>query len=317
MCDQWKTDPDILSQELSNREWSSFIDSASRMHAAVIVVTGGEPLLRADIFDIIKYIHKKGIASHVCTNGTLLNELIVNRIKDSELNTISISLDSYCAEVHNQIRGVDCFDSVIRGIKLLRRTMPEIKIGINYLISKQNFRNMHRMIPFAEKLKVNQIKFDPIRTNLMYRKKNLSSFGDLLFNKDDLPELYLEIEKLLHAVSKTKLLTTSSTFMKGIINLFKGPPYRMSCYAGYISCAIDALGLVSPCDNFDGKENLRDKPFEEIWKSPAFQHLREKVHNCSSKCWDTTHTELNIRCSGWRFMKQFGQILKEIHFYFS
>lgn len=317
MCDQWKTDPVLISQELSTQEWYSFVDSASRMHAVVIVITGGEPFLRKDIFGIIKFIRKKRISCHLCTNGTLLNKNTVDKLKDSGLNSISISLDSNCAEIHNEIRGVDCFDNVIGGIKLLKRMMPEIKIGINYVISKQNFRNMHQMIPFAEKLGVNQIKFGPIHTNLMHRKKSFSSFRNFLFVENDLPELRLEVDKLIYAASQTKLLTTSSTFMKAILNLYKNHPHRLRCYAGYISCAIDALGKVSPCDNFDGNENLRNKPLEEIWRSSSFQHLRNQVHDCASKCWDTTHTELNIRSSVWGFIREFNQTLKDMRFYFS
>ena len=317
MCDRWKTEKEEEGNELSTREWYSFGDSARDMHAAIITITGGEPFLRQDIFDIIKYFRKQGIASHVCTNGTLLNEVMINKLKDAKLNSISISVDSDCAQLHNEIRGTNCFDIVVNGIKLLRRVMPKLKIGINCVISKKNFRNIYQMVSFAEKLGVNQIKFDPIHTNLMHREKNLSSFDGFLFTKDDLPELRFELNKLIKALSQSKLLTVSTFFLKGIVNLYNGQFRKIPCYAGYISCAIDPFGRVSPCDNFDGNESLRNKSLEEIWKSSSFQRLRQKVHNCTSKCWDTTHTELSIRCSLRRFIQEFGQILKEIGFYFS
>jgi len=85
MCNQWKTDPATLSEELTTREWYSFIDSASRMHVAVIIITGGEPLLRPDIFDILGYIKKKEIACHLCTNGALLNKATYFLSNDSNL----------------------------------------------------------------------------------------------------------------------------------------------------------------------------------------------------------------------------------------
>jgi len=315
MCDQWNTDPALASEELSASEWYSFVDSARRMRAAVIVITGGEPFLREDLCGIIKYIRKKNIACHVCTNGTLLNKDTVNRLKGSGLNSITISLDSDCAEIHNQMRGADCFDGIVKGMGLLRRTVPEVNIGINCVITKRNFHNIWRMIPFAEKLGVDQIKFDPVHTNLMHRKKDLSSFAGLLFDKDDFPELRPEINKLIHAASQTKLLTNSPAFMKGILNLYGRRFRRLRCYAGYISCAVDALGRVSPCDNFDGCESLRSKPLEEIWKSPNFNSLREKVDNCNYGCWDSTHAELNIRCSTSGFLKEFSQILREMNYY--
>jgi len=317
MCNQWKTDPATLSEELTTREWYSFIDSASRMHVAVIIITGGEPLLRPDIFDILGYIKKKEIACHLCTNGALLNKATIDRLKSSRLNSISISVDSERAQMHNEIRGSDCFDTVIKGIKLLRQAMPEVNIGINSLITRKNFQDINRMVSFAENLKVNQIKFAPIHTNLSHKRKEVSSFGDLLFIEDDLPQLRLEINKVIRAASRTKLLTTSLSFMEGIPNLYDSQYCRVPCYAGYISCTVNALGWVSPCEDIEGNENLRSKSLEEIWRSSSFQQLREQVHNCMSKCWDTTHTELNIRCSLRGFVKEFRQVLKEINFYLS
>ena len=297
MCNQWKIAAGAPAEELSSREWYSFVDSAKHMHAAVIAVTGGEPLLREDIFDIIKYIRKNQISCHLCTNGTLLNELNVLRLKESKINSISVSLDSDCAQIHNRMRGIDCFDAVVRGIKLLRSTIPGLKIGINQVVTKINFRNMDRMIPFAESLKVDQIKFDRVHVNLMHRHRPLTDSDSLVFNKDDLPDLQREIAKLINAVSKTRLLTSSLTFMEGMADLCSAKMPRLDCYAGYISCAVDAFGRVSPCDDFDGEESLREKNLETIWQSASFQKLRQRVHSCNSSCWDTTHAELNIRCS--------------------
>lgn len=315
MCDQWKTDPALFFKEISTKEWFTFIDSANRMHAVAIVITGGEPLLREDIFDIIKYIRSKRIACHVCSNGTLLDKIAVGKLRESRLNSISVSLDSCYAEIHNKMRGVECFDSVIEGIKLLKRDAPGIKVGINCVITKMNFSGLYRMIPFAESLGVGQIKFDVIHTNLRHKQKPYTSFDGLVFEKGDIEYLRPELVNLMKAISKTKLLTNSNTFINGTLSLENEKVPRTSCYAGYISCAIDAFGWVSPCDNLDSKENLKDMPFEKIWSSESFQKLRQSVNNCKSKCWDTTHAELNIRCSNLGFLKEFGQIYKEMRFY--
>jgi MoaA/NifB/PqqE/SkfB family radical SAM enzyme len=315
MCKQWKTKQEDSARELSAREWFLFVDSARRMHAAVIVITGGEPLLREDLFEIIKYIRKNKIACHLCTNGTLLNEFNVRRLKDSGVNSVSVSLDSDCAQIHNKIRGIDCFDQVVEGIKLLRAYAPELRIGINYVVTRINFRNLDRMLAFAQLLKVNQIKFDRVHTNLMHRGMPISDSAELIFIKEDLASLKQEVGKLMNAASKIKLLTNSHTFLEGISVLSEAKALRLDCYAGYISCAVDAFGRVSPCDNFDGEESLRQKPLEQIWQSSSFRRLCQKVHNCDSPCWDTTHTELNIRCSGRYFVKELGQIIKEMRFY--
>lgn len=315
MCNQWKTSQEESTQELSTKEWFSFIDSARRMHAAVIVITGGEPLLREDLFDIIKYIRDNKIACHLCTNGTLLNESNVRKLKDSGVNSVSVSLDSDCAQIHNKLRGTDCFDAVVEGIKLLRASAPALRIGINYVVTRINFRNLDRMIYFAQLLKVDQIKFDRVHTNLTHRGIAIANSAELIFTNDDLVSFKHEVGKLINAACKTKLLTNSRTFFEGMPVLSQAQAPGLDCYAGYISCAVDAFGRVSPCDNFDGEESLRDKPLEKIWQSSSFQKLRQKVHNCGHLCWDTTHTELNIRCSGRYFAKELCQIIKEIQYY--
>ena len=123
-----------------------------------------------------------------------------------------------------------------------------------------------------------------------------------------------EAAKLIKAASQADLLTNSRTFLEGVTLPWAQAP-RLDCYSGYISCAVDAFGWVSPCDGLHGEENLRQKPLEKIWQSPSFQRLRSRVHNCDNPCWDTTHTELNIRCSGKYWIKEFRQIFKEMVFY--
>ncbi|MBN1384650.1 MAG: radical SAM protein [Elusimicrobia bacterium] len=315
MCDQWKTCTPHPSGELPTEEWYSVIDSAEKMHTMVISLTGGEIFLRPDVFRILEYIRKKGIACHICTNGTTLNESVISKLADSKPNSISISLDSYRADIHNELRGTNCFDTVINGIRLLKKIIPDIKTGINYLICRKNFRDMDRMITFAEKLGVDQIKFAPIHTNLQHRNKPLQTFEDLLFTKEDIPALEIEIKKLIHASSHSKLQTISATFAKGIPAMYDGQRKKFPCYAGYISCSINPLGMVSPCIDMTGTESVREKLLEDIWHSASFQQLRNKVNTCSQNCWDTTNTELNIRCSTQGLISEFGQILKDIRFY--
>ncbi|MBP7089140.1 MAG: radical SAM protein [Candidatus Omnitrophica bacterium] len=315
ICDQWKVNAELFSKELSTEEWFSFIDSAKRLNAAVIVITGGEPFLRPDLFEIIKYIKKNKISSHICTNGTFLDKVTVNKLKEAKPDSISVSLDSYSADIHNLLRGVDCFEKVIQGIKLLKTYEPKIKVGINCAVSKKNFRDLYKMVPFAESLGVDQIKIDLIHTNLRHRNKSLDSFAEFIFQENDASELKSEIDKYIHTALRSKLLTNSATFLKGIGNSSKNYCLRYSCSAGYLSCAVDPLGRVSPCDDFEGQDSLRNKPLEEIWKSPSFNALRLKVQNCTLKCWDSTHAEVNIRSSFRGFLQEFRHILRELRYY--
>lgn len=314
MCDQWKTNHETYSKELSTEEWFSVVDSAAKMNTMVIAITGGEPLLRPDIFQIIGYVNKHKIDCHLCTNGSLLNETNVEKLRYSPPTSVSISLDGNKAEIHNELRGFDCFDKTVKGIKLLKRHIPKIKIGINYLVCKKNFMNMAEMVPFAESLGADKLNVQLIHTNLQHKYKPLKSFDGLLFTKEDIPYLKLEITKFIRAISKTNLKTLSKTYINGISNILNKNYNKFPCYTGYVSCVIDPFGMISPCEDIDGVESIRDRSLEDIWKSSSFQELRNKVHNCYN-CWDTTHTELNIRCSIKGLVQEFGEIIKDINYY--
>ena len=318
MCDQWKIkniNNGSLSEELSTEEWFSVIDSAAKMHTLIINVTGGEPLFRPDIFKILERIHKKGMKSHLCTNGTLLNKATVEKLMHSPPTSISVSIDSHEAKIHNELRGEDCFYDTVSGLKLLKEKMPRTKIGINHLICKKNFKSISKMVPFAESLGVDRLNIELVHTNLQHKNKPLESFKGFLFSKGDVPKLKSEIKKFINVISKTNLKTISKTYIDGIPKILNGNNNVLPCYAGYVSCVIDPFGRVSPCEDFDGIGNVRGKPLEDIWRSSSFQKLRKEVRACTSNCWDTTHTELNIRCSMKCIVQEFGQILNDMDYY--
>ena len=314
-CDQWETPPELISQELTKNEWFQFVDTLKELHPLVVIITGGEPLLREDIFEIIRYVNKRGIYTHICSNGTLIDENIAKELRNSGLNSISVSLDSFDSKVHNTLRGIECFDEVVNGINFLKRYAPKIKVGINVVINRLNFRNLYKIFPLAERLEVDMVRFDGIHTNLAHRKKPLHTFDGLLFQKEDIPELLEELNKLIRTACKSKIGTNSKIYLKKLKDYFQGNLKSLKCYAGYISCAVDALGNVSVCDNFDGCESVKNKSISDIWYSVSFHKMRERVHTCNEKCWDTTHGELNIRCNFTYCLFNFRNIIKEFRFY--
>lgn len=314
MCDQWKCSPENFDKELSSERWCGLIDELADMKASVIAITGGEALLRGDIFSIIEHIRKRGMSSHLCSNGTLLSRDVVVALRESGLTSVSISLDSDSADIHNSLRGVDCFDRVIEGIKILRAEAPEIRIGINCVISKKNLRGLRRIVRFVKKLGVMLIKFDPIHTNLMHRVKPRESFDGLLLDTEDVPALINEIEHIRTIAAQEGVTTNSERFFNGMTSTVEGHCPTMPCYAGYISCAVDAMGRVSVCDDFDGCESIRDKSFRQIWMGAAMDEQRRKIANCPG-CWDTTHAEINLRCLRPWSIANLKQISRDLKFY--
>ena len=279
-------------------------------------ITGGEALLREDIFDILAHADGLAMSTHLCTNGTVVTEEIARRLNQCGVNSVSVSLESHRPEIHEELRGKNTFESACNGIRLLLKHTPKARIGINYCITAKNFRGAHKMVQFAEEMGVHQLKFAPIHTNLQHRHRTLPLEDELVFSKEMLPELEEETEKLAQAVEKSKLDTTSTMFLAGIPSLY-GEQNSFYCFAGYVSCAVSPSGMVTPCCDMDSQLSVKDRPLEEIWHSKEFAAIRKKVHTCQSPCWDTTNAELSLRLRLRSLWSHFGQTWRDIGFYIS
>lgn len=280
--------------ELTTGEWKAVIDSAANdLGTTLAVISGGEALLRKDVFEIARYATDAGISIHFCTNALLLTEETMHQLRDSGVTTVSFSLDGPDAATHEYLRGSNTFPPALDSLRRFREIAPDIKIGINFVITRQNYRSMLEMVAFAESLGVNQIKFAPIHMNLLHRRKKAEEYGDLIFQPADITALKAELLRLREVCRRSYLITTSDAFFEGIPDLYVSPRH-VRCYAGYAICSINPAGYVAPCSDMDSTFNVREQPLADIWHDPDFQKLRENVHTCSAACWDTAYTELSL-----------------------
>ena len=300
--------------ELTTQEYKELLGSAARLGTSFVSISGGEALLRNDIADIVRYADEMGMAPHLCTNGLLLTEERIITLRDAGVAAISISMDSYEAALHDLLRGENNFRKTEEALRLLRRTAPHIQVGINYLITRQNFRHLDQMVDYAEGLGVHQLKFSPIHTNLLHREKPQESFQELLFREEDLPELEEALNRLKVRCKSTRLITTSAAFHDGIVPFFRNREH-FRCYAGYAVCAIGPQGQVAPCCDMDSRFSVKDRPLHEIWRDSNFHKLRLQVHQCSVPCWDTTNTELSLRLHPPSALRNIRAFWKDFRFY--
>jgi MoaA/NifB/PqqE/SkfB family radical SAM enzyme len=106
--------------ELTTNTIKLLIDDLSQMGVTEVCFSGGEPLLRHDILEIVCYAHIKGLVARLITNGILLNEHMVANLKCAGLNWCSLSMDSPRSQAHDTFRRyLGCYDKVIEGLRLL------------------------------------------------------------------------------------------------------------------------------------------------------------------------------------------------------
>jgi AdoMet-dependent heme synthase len=139
------------SGELDTAEAFRLLDQIAEIAKPIIILTGGEPLLRDDIFDIAAYGTKIGLRMVMAPNGTLVTEPIAKKLVDSGIKRISVSLDGATRESHDKFRKVEgAFDGALNAMKIAR------KIGLDFQVNTTITKTNLDQIPKIQQLAVEQ-----------------------------------------------------------------------------------------------------------------------------------------------------------------
>lgn len=314
MCGLCELREQSTLSELTTEEWFSVLDSASRLGTMIISISGGEPLLRKDLEEIIYHAELRNIATHLCTNGSMIDERRAISLRESRLRTISFSLDSADPQIHDTLRGPFQFESTLEGIHTIRAKAPRIKISINTVITRLNYKGLSRLVELAKALGAYQIKFAPLHTNLLHRYKHDSVWRQFFIPPEEVVELKRELQLAQVLCKKYRILTTSYTFYQGIPQSIIAPnPF--TCYAGFLDCIITPDGRVGSCCDYESPLSVRNQTLEQIWYSPKFHSNRLLVCQCKKYCWDTTNTEFSLRLDPATFVRELPTMWREFLFY--
>ncbi len=141
------------SGELDTQASYRLLDQIAQIGTPIIILTGGEPLLRPDIFDIAEYGTNKGLRMVMAPNGTLITEAVAKRLAAVGIQRVSISLDGAAQRSHDRFRGVEgAFEGALRGIEWIKNA--GIEFQINTTITKTNLDE----IPKIQHLLLNWVR---------------------------------------------------------------------------------------------------------------------------------------------------------------
>ena len=146
---------DVDTLEL--KEIYRIIDEFADNNVPVILLSGGEPLIRDDIFDIIKYIASKNIRISLSTNGSLIDQVTACKLKSMGISYVGISLDG-TREKNDDFRGmIGAFDNALRAIENCHRVGQ--KVGLRFTLQKNNYKDVPNILNLMEEMKVDRICF--------------------------------------------------------------------------------------------------------------------------------------------------------------
>src|SRR4030043_399952 len=268
--------------ELSTQEVFRVMDEIASFSKPVIILTGGEPLLRPDIFELASYGTATGFRMVMATNGTLLNEEIVQKMKTSGIQRISISIDGPTPETHDAFRKVKgSFEGSLRGIEMAKR--GGIEFQINTTITQANLQRIPDILRLAvelgavalhifllvptgrgKELKDQEISAQDYEKTLHWFYEQINKVP-LQLKATCAPHYYRILRQRAKKEGKK-----STPKPHGLDAMTRG------CLGGISFCFISHVGQVQPCGYLElNGGNVREKHFREIWvKSDVFQNLR-------------------------------------------
>ncbi len=298
-CEHCYLDAATLSgertDELSLEECRKLIDQMAEINPqACLILTGGEPLLRPDIYQIASYASEKGFMVVVGSGGNLINDEIAERLVQSGVSGVGVSIDSPHPHIHDRFRGVPgAFEKTLSGIESLKKAGMDFQIQTT--VSKKNITDIPRMIDFAHELgatvfnlfflvctgrgeEMADISPEQYEETLSFLYKNHGKYKDMMIRAKCAP----------HFKRVAYQADPESPLLKGYVG---------GCRAGTNYCRISPEGEVTPCPYMTiSAGNVKEKSFTEIWRdSDIFGSLRQpKYHGRCEDC------EFKLLCGGCR-----------------
>jgi len=292
------------SGELDTAAGFRLLDQIAEVGSPIIILTGGEPLLRPDIFDIARYGTALGLRMVMAPNGTLITDAMAQQMAASGIKRISISLDGSTKESHDRFRGVEgAFDGALQGIETAKRAGVEFQI--NTTITRTNLEEIPKILALAIKLgAVAHHIFLLVPTGrgkyIVDQEISAEEYEQTLnwfYDQRDKSPLQLKATCAPHYYrilrQRTKKEGKTVTFEShGLDAVSRG------CLGGIGFCFISHTGIVQPCGFLHvNSGDVTKQSFADIWNhSETFIALRN-YDNLTGKCGECEYKRV---CGGCR-----------------
>jgi radical SAM protein with 4Fe4S-binding SPASM domain len=261
---------DELRGELTTEEAKRLMDQIAEVSRPLLILSGGEPLLREDIYDLIRYGAGKGFRMGLGSNGSLIDEAVAKKLKAAGVKTVSISLDSSTAEKHDEFRGVaGSWQKAVDAITALKRN--GVLVQVNTTVTQQNHGEIDKIMSLVEHLGVENFHlFFLVPTG---RGKKLADIS---------PSLYEGMIKSTFAKTGKHKLNVRPSCAPQFMRIAKNMGLDMrqwirGCIAGLYYCRVYPNGDITPCPYIPVRlGNVREETFSDIWfNSEVFNNLRD------------------------------------------
>ena len=302
-CIHCYTDSDAKKYrgELTTEEGKALIRDLADFEVPALLFSGGEPLARPDLFELVAHARSLGIRPTLSTNGTLITDETARQIKHAGFTYVGISLDGI-GEINDRFRGVSgAFDRAVRGFKACVAVGQ--RVGLRLTLTRHNVANLHGIFDFIERERIDRACF----YHLVYAGRGGQIAGDDLSREETRHALDVILERTedFHRRGLDKEILTVDNHVDGIylyLKLREKDPARAEqvlklltwngggMYSSGVGIGdIDFLGNVH-ADQFwmhHAFGNVRQRPFSRIWtdtSDPLMAGLKNRRAKLKGRC---------------------------------
>ncbi|MFX1575442.1 MAG: radical SAM/SPASM domain-containing protein [Promethearchaeota archaeon] len=295
----WKDNS--VKNELSLEEIKRIYLEAKKAGFFITLLWGGEPTLRRDITDIIKFAKHEADFDFIglITNGYL----IPKRINEfgNDLNLILMSLDSPLQEEHDKIRKLPgLYNKIIESVHLIKNNYPHISLQLSFSISKYNIHRVNEMIALGDELEV-PIAFNVINTIRHYSTGDVDEKGFLSATDQQISNAF---SKILESKKNGSHILNSEMYLKHFI----GGKKAYQCHARKVFMYVNSNGDIEDCLRIDKPiANLREVSVEKAMNLPRFLQYLKDTEKCDS-CNSPTMIDTSYVWEDWSLITKSGGI---------
>jgi Fe-coproporphyrin III synthase len=276
-CDWWRSSG---AGDLALAEIGGLARSLRPLGTRVVAFSGGEPLLRNDVFDAARLFRGEGFVLHLLTSGVLLDRCAgeVSR----EFSRVIVSLDAATEPLYEAVRGIRALGIVEEGVARLRRLSPGLPVSARATLHKLNFRELPRLIDHARAMALDSISFLPADVSSTAFGRRVAPHAEALaLDPHETTEFHALVERTIvgyrddfasgFIAESPERLRRLPQYYAALLGAAPFPP--VSCNAPWTSVVIEADGAVRPCFFHKAVGNIRTAPLGVILKSglPAFR----------------------------------------------
>lgn len=284
MCNCWrKEDP----PELPASAWIGFLKGLKEFSGTYNVsFSGGEPLVKKDLFEILDFCSRERIIAGITTNGILLKGDNVKKLIDSNLYNLNVSLDSMDDAIHDDLRGVPGLLARLRAnmdefVAYRDQTGSKIHIILKPMVCSETLPGLHKIVEYAKEMGIDGVNFQPV-FEWSEESKEMAKVDRTVLNET--------IDRLAEMKKNGYPVLNSEASMRQWNEYFDGTlaGHTGQCVVALRNLSVSQDGTIHLCGFLDTNiGNITDGHIRDLWNSPKARKFRSSLVDCKKACLST------------------------------